>query len=161
ACALLIETTAASGSLLQQQLARLRSSLQDFTLEQQVDFSTDPVVYNQLWAIRKGTFPAVGAVRKTGTTVIIEDVTFPVEQLAEGVSHLQQLFDKYYYNEAIIFGHALEGNLHFVFTQGFDDATQVARYDAFMQEVAQLVAVQFGGSLKAEHGTGQIGRAHV
>ena len=155
ACALLIETTAASGSLLQQQLARLRSSLQDFTLEQQVDFSTDPVVYNQLWAIRKGTFPAVGAVRKTGTTVIIEDVTFPVEQLAEGVSHLQQLFDKYYYTEAIIFGHALEGNLHFVFTQGFDDATQVARYDAFMQEVAQLVAVQFGGSLKAEHGTGR------
>jgi D-lactate dehydrogenase len=155
ACALLIETTAASGSLLQQQLARLRSSLQDFTLEQQVDFSTDPVVYNQLWAIRKGTFPAVGAVRKTGTTVIIEDVTFPVEQLAEGVSQLQQLFDKYYYTEAIIFGHALEGNLHFVFTQGFDDATQVARYDAFMQEVAQLVAVQFGGSLKAEHGTGR------
>ncbi|MBZ9612976.1 FAD-binding and (Fe-S)-binding domain-containing protein [Rheinheimera maricola] len=155
ACALLVESTAASGSLLQQQLARLRTALRDFTLEQQVDFSTDPVVYNQLWAIRKGTFPAVGAVRKTGTTVIIEDVTFPVEQLAEGVSQLQQLFDKYYYTEAIIFGHALEGNLHFVFTQGFDDATQVARYDAFMQEVAQLVAVQFGGSLKAEHGTGR------
>ena len=154
-CALLIETTAASGSLLQQQLARLRSLLQDFTLEQQVEFSSDPVVYNQLWAIRKGTFPAVGAVRKTGTTVIIEDVTFPVEQLAEGVSQLQRLFDKYHYSEAIIFGHALEGNLHFVFTQSFDEPAQVARYAAFMQDVTQLVAVQFGGSLKAEHGTGR------
>ncbi|MCS4307088.1 D-lactate dehydrogenase [Rheinheimera pacifica] len=155
ACALLIESTAVNGTVLQQQLAQVRSALAAFTLEQQVDFSTDPTVYNQLWAIRKGTFPAVGAVRKTGTTVIIEDVTFPVEQLAEGVSRLQQLFDKYYYHEAIIFGHALEGNLHFVFTQGFDDATQVARYDAFMQEVAQLVAVEFAGSLKAEHGTGR------
>lgn len=155
ACALLIESTAASHSLLQQQLTQIRGVMQAFTLEQQVDFSTDPAVYNQLWAIRKGTFPAVGAVRKIGTTVIIEDVTFPLEQLAEGVSRLQQLFDKYYYTEAIIFGHALEGNLHFVFTQGFDDATQVARYEAFMQEVANMVAGEFGGSLKAEHGTGR------
>lgn len=155
ACALLIESTAASNSLLLQQLDHIRSVMQAFELEQQVDFSTDPGVYNQLWAIRKGTFPAVGAVRKIGTTVIIEDVTFPLEQLAEGVSRLQQLFDKYYYTEAIIFGHALEGNLHFVFTQGFDDATQVARYEAFMQEVANMVAGEYGGSLKAEHGTGR------
>lgn len=155
ACALLIESTAASNSLLQQQLAQIGNTMQAFTLEQQVDFSTEPAVYNQLWAIRKGTFPAVGAVRKVGTTVIIEDVTFPLDQLAEGVSRLQQLFDKYYYTEAIIFGHALEGNLHFVFTQGFDDATQVARYEAFMQEVATMVAGEFGGSLKAEHGTGR------
>ncbi|MDP5141887.1 FAD-binding and (Fe-S)-binding domain-containing protein [Rheinheimera baltica] len=155
ACALLIESTAASNNLLQQQLLQLTALLPQFELEQQVAFSSDPGVYNQLWAIRKGTFPAVGAVRKTGTTVIIEDVTFPLAQLAEGVSRLQQLFDKYYYTEAIIFGHALEGNLHFVFTQGFDDATQVARYDAFMQDVAALVATEFGGSLKAEHGTGR------
>ena len=155
ACALLIESTAQTNSLLQQQLAQISASLGDFELEQQVEFSTDPAVYNQLWAIRKGTFPAVGAVRQTGTTVIIEDVTFPVEQLSEGVSRLQQLFDKYHYDEAIIFGHALEGNLHFVFTQGFDDPAQIARYDAFMQDVAKLVAVEFGGSLKAEHGTGR------
>ena len=60
---------------------------------------------NQIWlaaererrgllTIRKDTFPAVGAVRKTGTTVIIEDVTFPVEQLAIGVNRLIELFDK-------------------------------------------------------------------
>ncbi|KKO48415.1 4Fe-4S ferredoxin [Arsukibacterium sp. MJ3] len=155
ACALLIETTAVSASVLQQQLAMLRAVVQGFTLEQQVDFSTDPVVYNQLWAIRKGTFPAVGALRKTGTTVIIEDVTFPLAQLAEGVARLQQLFSKYAYDEAIIFGHALEGNLHFVFTQGFDQPAEVRRYDHFMQDVAHLVAVEFGGSLKAEHGTGR------
>ncbi len=155
ACALLIESSAQTNSLLQQQLAQISASLAAFELEQQVAFSSDPAVYSQLWAIRKGTFPAVGAVRQTGTTVIIEDVTFPLEQLAEGVSRLQQLFDKYQYSEAIIFGHALEGNLHFVFTQGFDTPAEVARYDAFMQDVAQLVAVEFGGSLKAEHGTGR------
>ncbi|MGY2958764.1 D-lactate dehydrogenase [Pseudomonas sp. TE6349] len=155
ACALLIESRAASQTLLHEQMHQVMASIAEFPLEQQVDFSEDPVVYNQLWKIRKDTFPAVGAVRQTGTTVIIEDVTFPVEQLAEGVNRLIQLFDQHRYDEAIIFGHGLEGNLHFVFTQGFNSAEEVARYQAFMDNVAQLVAVEFGGSLKAEHGTGR------
>ena len=155
ACALLIESRAASQSLLHEQINLIMASIAHFPVEKQVDFSEDPVVYNQLWKIRKDTFPAVGAVRQTGTTVIIEDVTFPVERLAEGVNRLIELLDKHRYDEAILFGHALEGNLHFVFTQGFDDPAQVARYEAFMGEVAQLVAVEFGGALKAEHGTGR------
>ncbi|RYJ63746.1 FAD-binding and (Fe-S)-binding domain-containing protein [Pseudomonas songnenensis] len=155
ACALLIESRAASQSLLHEQIDLIMTSIAHFPVEKQVDFSEDPVVYNQLWKIRKDTFPAVGAVRQTGTTVIIEDVTFPVERLAEGVNRLIELLDKHRYDEAILFGHALEGNLHFVFTQGFDDPAQVARYEAFMGEVAQLVAVEFGGALKAEHGTGR------
>ncbi|WP_433861209.1 FAD-binding and (Fe-S)-binding domain-containing protein [Pseudomonas thivervalensis] len=155
ACALLIESRAASSSLLQEQLGRIMASLAGFPVEKQVDFTEDPRENARLWAIRKDTFPAVGAVRKTGTTVIIEDVTFPVEQLAIGVNRLIELFDKHHYDEAILFGHALEGNLHFVFTQGFNSAEEVARYQAFMDDVAQLVAVEFGGSLKAEHGTGR------
>ena len=155
ACALLVETRAPGPDVLDEQLARIREALADFPLEQQVDFTRDAGVSGQLWAIRKGTFPAVGAVRPNGTTVIIEDVAFPIDQLAEGVTRLQQLFVKHGYNDAIIFGHALEGNLHFVFSQGFGEPAEVARYEAFMADVAQLVAVEFGGSLKAEHGTGR------
>jgi D-lactate dehydrogenase len=155
ACALLVESRAASAALLTEQTVQIMAAVESFPRERRVDFSSDPQVYNQLWKIRKETFPAVGAVRATGTTVIIEDVTFPVEVLAEGVNRLIELFDRHGYHEAIIFGHALEGNLHFVFTQGFDDPAQVARYEAFMQDVAQLVAVEFGGALKAEHGTGR------
>lgn len=155
ACALLIESRAATQALLHEQLAQIMASLASFPVEKQVDFTEDAKENAKLWAIRKDTFPAVGAVRKTGTTVIIEDVTFPVEQLAIGVNRLIALFDKHHYDEAILFGHALEGNLHFVFTQGFNSAEEVARYQAFMDDVAQLVAVEFGGSLKAEHGTGR------
>ncbi|MGV6396760.1 FAD-binding and (Fe-S)-binding domain-containing protein [Pseudomonas caspiana] len=155
ACALLIEARAASRALLHEQLAQIMGSVASFPVEKQVDFTEDPVENARLWAIRKDTFPAVGAVRLTGTTVIIEDVTFPVEQLAVGVRRLIELFDKHHYDEAILFGHALEGNLHFVFTQGFNNPEEVARYQAFMEDVAQLVAVEFGGSLKAEHGTGR------
>jgi D-lactate dehydrogenase len=118
-------------------------------------FTRDSLRISQYWNLRKGTFPAVGAMRETGTTAIIEDVAFPVERLAEGVAALQGLFDRHGYTEAIIFGHALEGNLHFVFTQGFEEPAEVARYDAFMQDVAEVVTGTLGGSLKAEHGTGR------
>jgi D-lactate dehydrogenase len=155
ACALLIEARAATQPLLHEQLAQIMASIAHFPVDKQVDFTEDPLENARLWAIRKDTFPAVGAVRETGTTVIIEDVTFPVEQLAMGVRRLIQLFDKHHYDEAILFGHALEGNLHFVFTQGFNDPQEVARYQAFMEDVTQLVAVEFNGSLKAEHGTGR------
>ncbi|WP_268798024.1 FAD-binding and (Fe-S)-binding domain-containing protein [Pseudomonas huanghezhanensis] len=155
ACALLIEARAATQPLLHEQLAQIMASIAHFPVDKQIDFTEDPQENARLWAIRKDTFPAVGAVRETGTTVIIEDVTFPVEQLAMGVRRLIELFEKHLYDEAILFGHALEGNLHFVFTQGFNDPQEVARYKAFMEDVTQLVAVEFNGSLKAEHGTGR------
>ena len=155
ACALLIESRAADNTLLEQQLQQINSAITHFPKEQHIAFSQDPAVYELLWRMRKDTFPAVGAVRENGTTVIIEDVTFPLEHLAEGVNRLLALLDEHHYDEAILFGHALEGNLHFVFTQRFDQPEEVARYSAFMQAVSQLVAVEFGGSLKAEHGTGR------
>ncbi len=153
--ALLIETRAANAELLGQQIIELEVLLAEFEQTNVIEFTDVASEYSQLWAIRKGTFPAVGAVRENGTTVIIEDVAFPVERLADAVSDLQKLFDKYHYDEAIIFGHALEGNLHFVFTQNFGTQAEVNRYQAFMDDVCQLVAVDYQGSLKAEHGTGR------
>ncbi|WP_216613815.1 FAD-binding and (Fe-S)-binding domain-containing protein [Vibrio mediterranei] len=155
ATALLIEVHASDKTTLDAHTTKVMASLSDYTITESVPFTLDPNTVATLWGIRKGMFPAVGAVREVGTTVIIEDVAFPVENLAAGVRDLQQLFDKYQYDEAIIFGHALEGNLHFVFTQGFDSQSEIERYGGFMDDVADLVAVKYQGSLKAEHGTGR------
>ncbi|GAA0339752.1 FAD-binding and (Fe-S)-binding domain-containing protein [Bowmanella denitrificans] len=157
AAALLIEVTGPDADELQAHLQAVELLLGHFSAQllAQVPFSQEPGRNQALWAIRKGTFPAVGAVRPAGTTVIIEDVAFPVDKLAEGVEKLQALFARFDYHEAIIFGHALEGNLHFVFTQSFNQPQEIQRYDDFMQAVGELVAVEYGGSLKAEHGTGR------
>ncbi|WP_165313636.1 FAD-binding and (Fe-S)-binding domain-containing protein [Vibrio ziniensis] len=155
AAALLIESHASHHKALQHQCGQVMEMLKDFKIIESVPFTSDANTVSTLWGIRKGMFPAVGAVREVGTTVIIEDVAFPIENLANGIRDLQQLFDKYQYQEAIIFGHALEGNLHFVFTQGFEQPEEIERYGAFMDEVADLVAVKYQGSLKAEHGTGR------
>ncbi len=59
------------------------------------------------------------------------------------------------YAEGILFGHALDGNLHFVFTQDFGEPAEVERYRRFLDEVCELVVHRFDGSLKGEHGTGR------
>ena len=92
--ALLIETTAPNADLLAQQVNTLEAVLGEFEQSNAIKFTAIEAEYAQLWAIRKGMFPAVGAVRETGTTVIIEDVAFPVERLADGVADLQLLLSK-------------------------------------------------------------------
>ena len=155
AAALLIEVHGATPAELARNCAQAMATIESFTPQEQVPFTQDANLCANLWAMRKGMFPAVGAVREIGTTVVIEDVAFHVKHLAAAVRKLTALFERFGYHEAIIFGHALAGNLHFVSTQGFDDATERQRYGDFMAAVTQLVAVEYQGSLKAEHGTGR------
>jgi D-lactate dehydrogenase len=153
--ALLVETRGKNKELLYNQIEEIKNSLKNVPTILPVEFTDIPEEYSALWNIRKGLFPSVGAMRKTGTTCIIEDVAFPVAMLADAVIDLQILFKKYQYNDAIIFGHSLEGNLHFVFNQDFNSEEEVFRYSNFMNEVTELVVSKYDGSLKAEHGTGR------
>jgi len=155
ATALLVETRSENKETLENQISRIKNTIKTIPVEIPVHFTDIPAEYNLYWKIRKGLFPSVGAVRKTGTTVIIEDVAFPLHRLAEATLDLQSLLKKYNYNEAVIFGHALDGNLHFVFTQDFATSEEITRYEIFMQEVVNLVVQKYDGSLKAEHGTGR------
>ena len=153
--ALLVETRAEAADDLKDQVRTLTGAIDDAVLERAISFTDLPDQFNRLWNIRKGLFPAVGAVRKAGTTVIIEDVAFPIVSLAPATLDLRALLDRHRYREAIIFGHALEGNLHFVFTQDFGISAEVDRYQRFIDDVADLVVDRYDGSLKAEHGTGR------
>jgi len=153
--ALLVETRAESPMVLAAQINRITSALAGIHTTAPARFSTDPAECARLWNVRKGMFPSVGAMRPVGTTVVIEDVAFPVPRLAEATLELQRLLRAHGYSEAIIFGHALEGNLHFVFTQDFNSAAEVVRYRAFMDELCRMVVGTYDGSLKAEHGTGR------
>ena len=152
---LLVETRAESAQALSANITAIGQVLSSVTTLFPVTFTADAAEYGTYWKIRKGLFPAVGAVRPVGTTVIIEDVAFPIESLAAATSDLEHLCRQHGYHEAIIFGHALDGNLHFVFTQDFGSAAEVDRYARFMDDVCDLVVRKYDGSLKAEHGTGR------
>ena len=155
AAALLIETRAGDRDSLTTQIGHIERAIAEVETLFPVHFTDREAEYAQFWNIRKGLFPSVGSIRPAGTTVIIEDVAFPVPRLASATLDLQAVFKKHGYDEALIFGHALEGNLHFVFTQDFDTQAEVDRYHRFMDEVCELVVHRYDGSLKAEHGTGR------
>jgi D-lactate dehydrogenase len=118
-------------------------------------FTHDAAEQAALWKIRAGMFPSVGAVRKSGTTVIIEDVAFPIERLADAALDLTKLLHKHGYDNGIIFGHAKDGNLHFVITQSFNDQAAIDQYAHFIEELVEVVVKRYDGALKAEHGTGR------
>ena len=97
----------------------------------------------------------MGGTRKPGTTCLIEDVAFHIEDLPEATAELQQLIARHGYEDACIYGHALEGNYHFILNQSFSSEAEVKRYENLMNDVKTLVADKYDGSLKAEHGTGR------
>lgn len=154
-CVLLIETQAHNKEQLIQNQLLITSALESVPTLAPFNFTSDPVLYAFYWKARKGLLPSVGALREAGTTCIIEDVAFKIEDLAKGAMALQELFKDLHYYDAVLFGHALQGNLHLVFSQDFSNELQVRRYGMLMQGLSDIVVNQFGGSLKAEHGTGR------
>ena len=108
-----------------------------------------------LWHMRKGLYATVAGNRPSGTTALLEDVAVPVPALAATCGALLELFDRHRYEESVIFGHAKDGNIHFLLNERFDDPTSLKRYTEFTDEMVDLV-LGAGGTLKAEHGTGRI-----
>ncbi|MCQ2139831.1 MAG: FAD-binding oxidoreductase [Bacteroidales bacterium] len=153
--AVLTEVQAQSASELEQKVAAVVEAVKPFNTFIPVRFTSDPAETSKYWAIRSGIFPTVGGMRKQGTTCLIEDIAFHIENLPEATADLSDLLDRHGYDDSCIYGHALEGNFHFIINQAFDSDKEVQRYKDMIQDVAQMVVEKYDGSLKAEHGTGR------
>ena len=113
-----------------------------------------------MWHLRKGLYTTVAGARPSGTNALLEDIVVPVPSLASTCGELSRLFTEHHYRDSVIFGHAKDGNVHFMLNERFDDPAELARYQAFTEDMVDLVLGN-GGSLKAEHGTGRIMAAFV
>lgn len=158
--ALLLRVTGAGQEDLEANVNRLTDVLRGFSALKGADgdafiFSSDPAVAGKYWAIRSGIFPSVGGMRREGTTCLIEDIAFHIEDLPDATEDLSALLDRHGYDDSCIYGHALEGNFHFIINQSFDSEVEVRRYEAMIRDVAEMVVGKYDGSLKAEHGTGR------
>jgi D-lactate dehydrogenase len=120
-----------------------------------ISFSPDEAISHGLWDVRKGFFATGGAARPKGTSMLTEDVAAPIDRLADFVIDMRKLLDDFGYEDAIIFGHALAGNLHFQMSDNFMDPEAAGKFDRFSKALSDFVSVRYGGSLKAEHGTGR------
>ncbi len=152
--AVLIDVTAPDAATLQSEVAKAVDLLTRHGATH-VDFSEDEHRSHELWDIRKGFFASAGAMRPKGSIMLTEDVAAPIERLADFVIDLRAMLDDHGYPDAVIFGHALAGNLHFQMGDDFSRPDAAGKFDAFSAALSELVSVRYGGSLKAEHGTGR------
>ena len=151
--ALLVEYQSTSQDEIGELVSSAQPVLRSLPVEQPVVLTADPRTREELWAMRKGLYTAVAAARRPGTTALLEDVVVPVESLADTCVELAGLFDEYSYPDSVIFGHAKDGNIHFMITDEFD--RQLDRYERFTNAMVDVV-LSHQGSLKAEHGTGRV-----
>lgn len=129
-------------------------------LQAPASFSQDPAMRGRAWAFRKGLYASVAGARPSGTTALLEDVVVPVAALAAACRSLQSLFEQYRYIDSVIFGHAKDGNIHFMLTDRFEGDAAIGRYLGFTEDMVDLVLAA-GGNLKAEHGTGRAMAPYV
>lgn len=153
--AVLVETASCEKNELTGNIKGIEEALKGFDTYMPIRFTDRPEEYSQYWAIRSGIFPSVGGMRKPGTTCLIEDVAFHIQDLPQATADLQRLIADSGYDDACIYGHALEGNYHFIINQSFKTDAEVKRYEKLMSDVVALVVDKYDGSLKAEHGTGR------
>lgn len=153
--AVLTQVTATTKEELDAKIFAVTQALEGFETKTGVHFSQDPEVCAKYWAIRSGIFPTVGGMRKQGTTCLIEDIAFHIDDLPQATADLSELLDTHGYDDSCIYGHALDGNFHFIINQAFDSEKEVSRYENMIRDVATMVVEKYNGSLKAEHGTGR------
>lgn len=153
--ALLLRIDAPDASTLNLRTGEAQTIVDGFDLFKPAHFSTDPAEVDAWWQMRSGIFPAVGGTRRPGTTALIEDIAFHIEDLPEATAELRRLLTDSGYDEACIYGHALEGNYHFVIAQGFETQADIDKYRRLMEAIEEMVVDRYHGSLKAEHGTGR------
>ncbi|WP_080796462.1 FAD-binding and (Fe-S)-binding domain-containing protein [Corynebacterium pacaense] len=158
--ALLIEYHATAQEQLAEYTERGTKLLGSYHLREAVTFSPDPLARATAWNFRKGLYASVAGARTSGTTALLEDIAVPVEKLAATCESLQELFQRFGYSDSVIFGHAKDGNIHFMLTDRFEGDKALGRYNSFNEGMVDLV-LGAGGNLKAEHGTGRAMAPYV
>lgn len=116
--------------------------------------ANSPELREKLWFIRRGILASIGGNRPKGTSIVIEDIAIPQRNFANAISELRQILDNYSFTESAIFGHCLDGNIHFLLPVDFSKSFHINRFEQFTNNLITFVKSQ-KGSLKAEHGTGR------
>ncbi len=155
AAALLIDTSADDELTLLQQISEIEQKLAHIGTLSPVRFTRDKHLYERYWRVRDGLFTSAAAARPPRTACIIEDVAFRGEVLGDALTDLRALLVASGYDDAVMWGHLLDGNVHFTVFPDINREVGIQQYARFMERLIELTVSKYNGSLKAEHGTGR------
>ncbi|TVR54260.1 MAG: FAD-binding oxidoreductase [Gemmatimonadales bacterium] len=116
----------------------------------------DPEQAQALWSVRHAASPVIAARASEGllSTQFIEDSVVPPEELGRYLRGLEEILARNRF-DAVIFGHAGDGNVHVNPLVDVGSADWLPRVRGTLEAVVELVA-ELGGTLSGEHGDGRL-----
>lgn len=112
------------------------------------------------WALRDSVAPA----ERARGPAMQHDISVPVERMADFIDHAAPLFEREFPGTSVVgFGHLGDGNIHFhVLAPAGAEPRAWEQHEgkAISRRVHDLVT-QWGGSISAEHGIGQMKREEL
>ncbi|MER7395265.1 FAD-binding and (Fe-S)-binding domain-containing protein [Streptomyces sp. NPDC000151] len=153
--ALLVEYREETATAVEELTRSASAVLQEVPLEGPRKITADHTTRAALWQLRKGLYAKVADARPAGTAALLEDIAVPLPELLPTCQELTALFAKHGYDHSVIFGHAKDGNIHFMLTERLGEGSGRDRFGRFTDDMVDLVLGR-GGTLKAEHGTGRM-----
>ena len=110
----------------------------------------------RLWKLRKAASPVIARQAGQGliSTQFIEDSVVPVPHLGRFMQELDRILESGGF-DAVVFGHAGDGNLHVNPLVDVESADWELRVRQVLEQVVDLVA-ELGGTLAGEHGDGRL-----
>jgi FAD/FMN-containing dehydrogenase len=125
-------------------------------LVEDATIATSEAQADAFWLLRESIAPA----ERARGVAVQHDISVPVERMPEFVeAAVPQIEAEWPGTEAVAFGHLGDGNVHFhvIGPAGSDMSWTMGDGAKISHEVYDLVT-QWGGSLSAEHGIGQLKR---
>lgn len=104
---------------------------------------------DSVWAARRS---ALSALAKLKPTLVLEDATVPRSKIPDMVRAMQNIAEEYNISVGT-FGHAGDGNLHPTILTDRRDKTEWGRVESAIEAIFDR-ALELGGTLSGEHGTG-------
>jgi FAD/FMN-containing dehydrogenase/Fe-S oxidoreductase len=150
---LVVEFYGESDEDLRAKVDRLGEHLREHDVVQDMIEVFDPQQQADVWSVRKAGLGLLMSVKGDAKPIAcIEDVSVPVEHLAEYVATILKLVDDHG-TRAAFYAHASAGCLHVRPLINMKDAAGIQTMRELTEAAAEL-AVKFGGIMSGEHGDG-------
>jgi len=121
-----------------------------------IEVSHNEDEYNKIWTARRSS---MGACAKLKPNVTTDDLIVPREKLAQLVSGIREICEKYSLDVCMI-GHVGDGSVHPQIPIDYNDEDEYRRYKLAKSEIYNLTA-SLGGILSGEHGIGLEKREQI
>ncbi len=125
-----------------------------------IDVAYDPFEQERLWQIRKSAAPIMNRMKGEKKLIpLVEDACVHPCKIPDYINGIYDIFKKHEV-EAIVYGHANDGNIHVRLALNLKDKSDFDKMQPIADEVHELV-LRLGGTFSGEHGDGRLRSAYV